>query len=209
MVEFRPLFPLNLVAFPGEELNLHIFEPRYIQLIDDCLKENGLFGIPAYVKNKIEFGTEVEVKEVVKEYEDGRKDIKTVAGRIFRVQSFINPVKGKLYSGGRVEFINTDYSSDSSLQQEILELLSDLYQTLNIKTSFPDRDPLRVFDIAHNIGLSKSEEYELLKITREDLRQTFVINHLQKALPLLKEIERSKEIIKMNGHFKNFDPINF
>jgi hypothetical protein len=108
-----------------------------------------------------------------------------------------------------VEFIKTDYSSDPSLQIEIEELLADLYQALNIKTSFLEKTERRVFDIAHNIGLSKEQEYELLKITREDLRQTFVINHLQKAIPLLKEMERSKELIKMNGHFKNFDAINF
>ena len=209
MVEFRSLFPLNLVAFPGEELNLHIFEPRYIQLIEDSLSDNKKFGIPAYVKNKIEFGTEAEITEVSKEYGDGRKDIKTKAGRIFRVLNFMNPVRGKLYSGGKVEFIRTDYSSDPSLQNEIEELLADLYQTLNIKTNFLEKTERRVFDIAHNIGLSKEQEYELLKITREDLRQTFVINHLQKAIPLLKDMERSKEKIKMNGHFKNFDPINF
>ena len=69
MTNFIPIFPLSIVVFPGEELNLHIFEPRYKQLIGDCFSENRAFGIPSIVKEKLmEFGTLVkiiEIKEVV------------------------------------------------------------------------------------------------------------------------------------------------
>ena len=57
----KPLFPLNIVAFPGEDLKLHIFEPRYIQLVNDAIADSGKFGIPSYVTKKIDFGTEVEI----------------------------------------------------------------------------------------------------------------------------------------------------
>lgn len=209
MVEFKALFPLNIVAFPGEELNLHIFEPRYIQLINDVLSGNKRFGIPSYVRNKIDFGTEVEITEVSNSYSDGRMDIKTKAGKIFRVVRFISPVQGKLYSGGKIEFINTDYTIDPTLQKELTDLVNRLYEILKIDYYLEDFSNISVFDIAHKIGLSKEEEYELLKINREDLRQAFVINHLEKAIPLLNDIEKSKEVIKMNGHFRNYDPINF
>ena len=45
MINFIPIFPLNIVVFPGEKLNLHIFEDRYIQLINDCVAEKKAFGI--------------------------------------------------------------------------------------------------------------------------------------------------------------------
>ncbi len=56
-----PLFPLNIVVFPGEELNLHIFEPRYRALIRDAEREGFSFGIPSYVHQKLGYGTEVSL----------------------------------------------------------------------------------------------------------------------------------------------------
>lgn len=66
-----PLFPLKLVAFPGEQLNLHIFEPRYKQLIKDIETSKGTFGIAVYLDKLMPFGTEVELEEVSKVYDDG------------------------------------------------------------------------------------------------------------------------------------------
>ena len=121
MEKMLPLFPLNLVVFPNEELNLHIFEPRYKQLINDCLREKTTFGIPSHVVNKIEFGTEVEITEVAKTYEDGRMDIKTKGLRTFKVINFQNPWQNKDYAGGTVELLETVKDEDPQLKIEILE----------------------------------------------------------------------------------------
>ena len=78
MPSFLPLFPLQIVVFPNENLNLHIFEPRYKELINECEKEGTTFGIPAFLKQKVmEFGTELEVIKVEKRYGKGEMDIKT------------------------------------------------------------------------------------------------------------------------------------
>ena len=77
MTNFIPIFPLALVVYPGEKLNLHIFEPRYRQLISDCVENKKPFGIPAVLKNNLaEMGTLVQVTEISKMYEDGKMDIK-------------------------------------------------------------------------------------------------------------------------------------
>ncbi|MEL7221839.1 MAG: LON peptidase substrate-binding domain-containing protein, partial [Bacteroidota bacterium] len=61
------LFPLQIIAFPGEAVNLHIFEPRYRQLITDCVEEGITFGIPSFVNGKVnEFGTEVKLIKIEK-----------------------------------------------------------------------------------------------------------------------------------------------
>ena len=61
MTNFIPIFPLGIVVYPGEELNLHIFEPRYKQLITDVNQSKKPFGIPAVIDNKVnEMGTLVE-----------------------------------------------------------------------------------------------------------------------------------------------------
>ena len=92
------LFPLSLVVFPGEELRLHIFEPRYKQLIHDCTTENITFGIPPYFEGKdLRYGTELEVTEIVKKYDDGKMDIKAKGIGWFEIDEFYKVLFGKLY----------------------------------------------------------------------------------------------------------------
>jgi uncharacterized protein len=80
VTNFIPIFPLALVVFPGEELNLHIFEPRYKQLIADCHQSKKPFGIPAVIQNQVaEMGTLAEIVEIVKTYDNGELDIRTKA----------------------------------------------------------------------------------------------------------------------------------
>ena len=65
MTNFIPIFPLGLVVYPGESLNLHIFEPRYKQLIQECHAAKKPFGIPTVINNKLqEFGALVEIAEL-------------------------------------------------------------------------------------------------------------------------------------------------
>ena len=78
MTNFVPIFPLAIVVYPGEQLNLHIFEPRYKQLITECFAEAKPFGIPTVLNNAVsEIGTLVQVSEIVKIYEDGKMDVRT------------------------------------------------------------------------------------------------------------------------------------
>ena len=71
MTNFIPIFPLSIVVYPGELLNLHIFEPRYKQLVKECIEYKKPFGIPAVINDNIsELGTMISVTELVKEYED-------------------------------------------------------------------------------------------------------------------------------------------
>jgi Lon protease-like protein len=63
VTNFIPIFPLALVVFPGEALNLHIFEPRYKELVNECHAGGKPFGIPAVIENKVsELGTLVEIE---------------------------------------------------------------------------------------------------------------------------------------------------
>ncbi len=205
-----PLFPLNLVAFPGEEVNLHIFEPRYKQLINDCLDNSGIFGIPSYVLNKIELGTRVVITEVTKKYDDGRMDIKTKALSAFRVKDYWNPWGGKLYAGGEVEVIDAkDTETDMLLLLKVKEMSSQLFAWLDAE-EYPDVSKINsVYEIGHKIGLKLEEEYNLLAIQDENERLQYVIKHLNKLLPALERAYYAQERIKQNGHFKHLDPLEF
>ncbi len=205
-----PLFPLNLVAYPHEDVNLHIFEPRYRQLINECLEEGKTFGIPPFINKRLMgYGTEIQVLSLSKRYDDGRMDVKTRAIRVFRITDFQNPLKGKLFSGGEVIFIDNEELSEE-INTYLLSLVERIYGILKVKVDYnkPDYQPFS-YRIAHKIGLSIKEEYELLTIGSESSRQILLIEHLERIIPVVEEVERTKQRIALNGHFKNLDQINF
>lgn len=205
-----PLFPLNIVAFPGEAVNLHIFEPRYKALVNDCLDQNLTFGIPSFVLSKIELGTEVKIVEVTKKYEDGRMDIKTEALDVFKVKDFWNPWGEHEYAGGMVDFLIKDEGEgDASLLYQFKEMSSRLFEWLG-EVHVPDVSVISsVYDIGHKIGLKPEEEYHLLSIRNEDERLRYAIRHLENLVPALERAQSAQERIKQNGHFKHLDPLKF
>lgn len=203
-----PLFPLKLVAFPGEQLNLHIFEPRYKQLIKDIETSKGTFGIAVYLDKLMPFGTEVELEEVSKVYDDGRMDIKTRGKRVFEMLSFENPMIDKLYAGGKVVFYDNDPRVGKNQYSEFIFYLKELFRLMEFQTEIVPLH-LNSFSFAHKLGLSLPEEYELLLMTNESERIRFLVRHMMKIIPILKDIESAKKKIHMNGHFKNLDPLDF
>jgi Lon protease-like protein len=206
MTNFIPIFPLGIVVYPGEKLHLHIFEPRYKQLINEC-KENGKpFGIPTVISNKMnEMGTLVELKEIVQTYDNGEMDIRTSGLKIFRVLEVIKSVPDKLYSGAIVNYPHNDEDAGNrELMQKVVKGVKELHRLLNISKDFkkPESE-LRSYDVAHHAGLSLEEEYEVLSLLKEIQRQEYLKRHLQKVLPMLMEMEQLKEKVKLNGHFRN------
>ncbi len=203
------LFPLNLVAFPGELLNLHIFEPRYKQLVGDCIQTKTTFGIPSFALNTIEFGTEVKITDLTKVYDDGRMDIKTQAVRVFKVVEYQNPWESKLYAGGVVELLQFGDDKDFNLHEEIVDLIQDLFRWLKQENSIDLNYDMSMYQVIHKIGLKLDEEYALLAMESEKQRQIYVHEHLSRLIPMLERAEQAKEKIKLNGHFKHLDPLKF
>lgn len=208
MSKFLSLFPLNLVAFPEEQLNLHIFEPRYKELIQDSLQQQRRFGIPAYVTNQIEYGTEVEILEVSKTYEDGRMDIKTLGHRVFKVKDYKNPWDDKQYAGGYVEPLENIWDI-VQVKFELAQELKRLYEMLEVELDPNFDEDTPVFAYAHKVGLKLEQEYELIQITRESDRAEYVLRHLKKLLPRLSQADEIRQRIKMNGHFRHLDTLDF
>lgn len=210
MSKILPFFPLGLVVFPGEPLNLHIFEPRYKQLINDCEASGISFGIPPYIDDSIKnFGTEVKLKSIVNKYADGRMDITTEALRVFKWSTFNNPLTGKLYSGGEVEFFDNEEDSTYSDKLLLVETAQKLFKLLNIDLEIKIEQPFISYYLAHKVGLALNQEYNLLTIGSEKKRIEVLIDHISRSIPVIRESERSKDKIKMNGHFKYFNPLTF
>jgi uncharacterized protein len=205
MINFVPIFPLGIVVFPHEDLNLHIFEPRYKQLITDCFADKKPFGISTVLKKGLsERGTLVEVKEIVEVYPDGKMDIKTKGLRVFDILEVVKEIPDKLYSGAIVNYPYNDESHHIRLLRKVVKNIKELHQLLNVNKQFPKPDDeLLSYDIAHHVGLSLEEEYELHGLLREDQRLEYLKRHIIKLLPVVNELETLKHRIKLNGHFKN------
>jgi Lon protease-like protein len=211
MTNFIPIFPLGIVVYPGENVNLHIFEPRYKQLVKECHENKKPFGIPAVLNNKLqENGTLVNVTELSKMYDNGEMDIKTKGEKVFRMLELIKEVPDKLYSGAIVNYPDNKEKGDIELMRRVMNGIRELHKLLNVSKDFkkPDEE-LNAYEVAHHIGLTLQEEYELLGLMNELQRQEYIKRHLTKVLPMVAEMEGLKEKIKQNGHFQNLSGFQF
>ena len=222
MTNFIPIFPLNAVVYPGESLNLHIFEPRYKQLISECYAAKKPFGVPTVIQNKVqEYGSMVEITDLSKVYPNGEMDIKTKGVKIFRILELIEAIPDKLYSGAIVTYPDNYRQGVPELMRKVMTSIRELHQLLKVDKDFStgpgsqspvggkkEDGELTSYEVAHHIGLSPEEEYELLQLLDERQRQEYLKRHLTKVIPMLAGMEELKEKIKLNGHFKNLGGVD-
>ena len=211
MTNFIPIFPLGVVVYPGEKLNLHVFEPRYKQLIVECHNQKKLFGIPVVINNKLkEYGSLVEISELSKIFDNGEMDIKTTGHRTFRILELIKEVPDKLYSGAIVSYPETYEQGNPEVMQKVMNNIRNLHGLMKISKEFKKEDvKLKVYEVAHHLGLTIEEEYKLLMLHDERQRQEYLKRHLAKVIPILAGMEQLKDKIKQNGHFKDLKGFDF
>lgn len=211
MTNFVPIFPLGIVVYPGESLNLHIFEPRYKQLINECYAENRPFGIPSIIDDRLQdYGTVVRITEITNVQENGEMDIKTQGDKVFRILEVIKEIPEKLYSGAIVNYPPNHEHGSAEVMRRVINSIRELYRLLKVEKDFKKKDEeLNTYDIAHHVGMSLQEEYEFLNLMHERQRQEYLKRHLTKVIPLVAEMETLKEKVKLNGHFKNLSSFNF
>jgi uncharacterized protein len=205
MTNFIPIFPLNIVVYPGEALNLHIFEPRYKQLITECHAQKKPFGIPAVIDKKLQdYGSLVEIIEISEIHSNGEMDIKTKGLKVFRILEVIKEIPDKLYSGAIVNYPDNRERPGGEKMKKVMEAIRELHLALKVTKEFPQTDnDINSYDVAHHVGLSIQEEYELLGLMDESQRQEYLKRHLAKVIPMVAGMEQLKHKIKLNGHFKN------
>lgn len=210
MTNFTPIFPLGIVVYPGEALNLHIFEPRYKQLITECFELKKPFGIPVVMDKRMqEYGTIVTIESIAKQYDNGEMDIHTRGVRVFRLLELIREIPDKLYSGAIVNYPDNDMTAEPAAMVRLMKKVRELHRLLQLQKDFGRSDEeLDSYSIAHHIGLTLEQEFDLLKLLTEKQRKEFIKRHLHKAIPLLSGVEMLKQRIQLNGHFKNLSGFN-
>jgi len=205
MTNFIAIIPLKVVVFPNENLNIHVKEPKYIQLIQECIADKKQFGIlPEIEDNHQATGTLMEIVEVARVYADNSLDIRIRGIRVFHVLEHIPAIPDKLFSGAIVAYPeNNDIKISPSLTNLIIEEVMRLFVLLNLGHKFPkDKTEWVSYDIAHTIGFSLQQEYELLTILNEIQRMEYIRRQLKSMDTVVEELESLKARIMLNGHFR-------
>lgn len=211
LTNFIPIFPLAIVVYPGEALNLHVFEPRYKQLINECIREGKMFGIPSVIEDRVnEMGTLVRIVELSQLYEDGKMDIRTEGVGVFKMLEIVKEIPEKLYSGAIVNYPENDMAGDPVLMKMLIQGMKTIHAKAGVEKSFPKaEEEMKSYDIAHHVGLSPEEEYRVVELLQERQRQEFLKRHIARVIPVMEEMEALRRKIRMNGHFRNLEGFKF
>ena len=204
--QLYPFFPLGLVAYPGEQINLHIFEPRYVQLFNE-LNAGDLesFVILPVVDGKLMgMGTVLELEAVAKTYASGEMDVTARGLRPVAVKSFRESLPNKLYAGGHIEAVDFNpLSEDTELTSKLFEQCRELHRALGVDYRMPDPTaPGFSYQIGHRLGLSLTEEYQLLTIPSETERQRFLLKAAARSFETAQKTLEMRRKIQLNGHFR-------
>lgn len=201
-------FPLQVVVFPGESIPLHIFEPRYRELIADCENDGIGFGITPMIDGSLmDTGTSMTLVSVKKRYPDGRLDVIVNATHTYRIEQYHVSSESKTYGSAEVVDLLLEGQEDPSLELRLHTMMEELYTIMRIpRETIPDK--FEIHQLVRKLGLSLQEEYTILKMTNLIQRQQFLIKRLEILLPKVREIEEIRKRIEMNGQTTSLFPPN-
>lgn len=200
-----PLFPLNTVLFPGMPLHLHIFEPRYKEMVHKCLQEKSEFGILLLHETQLcQVGCTARITQILRQFENGSMDILTEGRRRFRVLDVLNR---ESYLEAVVEYFddeNEDIPSD--LLKKVLNAYQKMIrlQTRGVGAIRGIFDPVHFsFIIASTIDMVLNERQSLLELTSTTERIRKLDTALLVTMQKLDKQEKLKRVAEMNGHGKH------
>ena len=195
-----PLFPLEVVLLPGTPLPLHIFEPRYKEMIRECLTNEAPFGVVRALEEGIaEVGCTAEIITVTKEYPDGRLDLIAEGRKRFEVVE-LNEERSFL----RAEVLLVPDEPGALVQEERVKAIQLHLEILSLAgavqdLSAADQNQLS-FYLAGSLPLDLDFKQKLLAMRSEGERIQAVAAYLETILPKLRRVARARQKAGGNGH---------
>lgn len=188
-----------MVLFPGTPLPLHVFEPRYKELISECLEQKKTFGIVrAEEEGLADVGCTAEIVAVTKTYPDGRMDIVTEGRERFEV---LEVDEQRSYLRGDVVYFQDDAENPSSQQIEhAIELHREILTMGGAQQSLPASEDKISFYLAGSLPLDLDFKQALLEMRSEAERIEAVITAFEAILPKLRRAVQSRQKAGGNGH---------
>jgi uncharacterized protein len=199
-VALLPIFPLELVLLPGTPLPLHIFEPRYKEMIRECIAKEAPFGVVrAFEQGIAEVGCTAEVITVTKEYPDGRMDLICEGRKRFEVIE-VNRDRSFL----QAEVLIVPDEPGTAVQEERAKAVQLHLEILSLAgavqdLSAADQNQLS-FYLAGSLPLDLDFKQKLLAMRSEGQRIQAVGAYLENVLPQLRRAARARETAGGNGH---------
>jgi ATP-dependent Lon protease len=211
-----PIFPLALVLFPGVPLPLHIFEPRYRQMLNDVRAGNSFFGVSYFDASASDqdmpatghVGCVAEVTDT-QALPDGRSNILTVGIIRYRIEEYVE--RDNPYLLARVSYFEDDEEDPSVLgesAQDVAETFTRIaraVRTINDeRASLPDisdTEPQRLsFLVAAAMEVDTDVKQDLLELRSTAARLQRLRDVLDRAVSTYEERARIHELAKGNGH---------
>ena len=195
-----PLFPLEVVLLPGTPLPLHIFEPRYKEMMRECLANEAPFGVVRAMEQGIaEVGCTAEIVTVTKEYPDGRLDLVAEGRKRFEVLE-VNEERSFL----RAEVLLVPDEPGPAVEEERVRAIQLHLEILSLAgavqdLSAADQNQLS-FYLAGSLPLDLDFKQKLLAMRSESERIQAVRGYLEGILPKLRRVARAREKAGGNGH---------
>lgn len=201
MSDLLPLFPLDLVLFPGMALPLHIFEPRYKEMIGECLQHDTPFGIVRAIEDGIaQIGCSAEVATVVKKYDDGRMDIVARGLQRFEVLE-LNQERSFLQ--GEVKLLKDESDADSGTKKKAFDLHRSLVLLAASGQAVPTLEPpddLLSFYLISQLPVDMDFKQTILAMPSEKQRLATLIEYYEVIIPKLGKMIQAKKKSSSNGH---------
>jgi Lon protease-like protein len=196
-----PLFPLEVVLFPGTLLPLHIFEPRYKLMVGHCRERHLSFGV-VLVKGEgiAPAGCTAEIMEVAKEYPDGKLDILTMGRLPFNI---LEVFEEQPYAEADVEYLEDEPVAEKPPAPALIKLYEQCHElAFGQKPQALDEDSYEslAFHIASELPLDLAYKQKLLEMRNEDERQRNLEASLQNWLSQLEQVASARRIAGGNGH---------
>lgn len=163
-----PMFPLSIFPLPGELVPLHIFEPRYRQLLEDAEKRDFTFGIFFnHVSNTHKLGSLVKLESVIKRYASGESDIIVRCIDLLTMEKMLRNYRDKLYPGGEVSVWNVNLETEVSTSvQEAFDLYVSL---LHLNHAQP---VTTLYGVANELNLGFDERLKFVQLD-EDRKESY------------------------------------
>jgi Lon protease-like protein len=187
-----PLFPLDLVLLPGVPLPLHVFEPRYKEMIAECLDEKKPFGVVrASSEGVADVGCTAEIVEVTKRYDDGRMDILTRGVERFEV---LQVHEERTFMEAEFTVIEDEPGTPpSDLVQQAMRLHSEIVKLAGANAEGLEADEEHLsFLLAGSLPLDLDFKQKLLTTLSEPKRLQAVIAYLEAVLPGLRRASKAR-----------------
>ena len=188
-----PMFPLSMLPLPGELVPLHIFEPRYKQLLTDCETNDISFGIfCTHECNREKLGSLMKLESVIKRYPSGESDIILRCIDIFSMEKLYRTYKSKLYPGGDIN--PWKMNPDAMPGVELYELFLVYQGKRNINRHFT---AFTLYQVATELNLDLFDRYKFVTL-RPEKKESFLITQLKFQLHVIRQEETSKDVFHLN-----------